>query len=53
MAAYTIRLFGDPVLKQRAAEITDIDGTLVRLSDDMAATMYTAEGLGLAAPQVG
>ncbi len=53
MAAYTIRIFGDPVLKQRAAEVTDIDGNLVRLADDMATTMYDAEGLGLAAPQVG
>jgi peptide deformylase len=53
MPPYEIRVFGDPVLKQRAAEITDIDGTLVRLVDDMVATMYAAPGLGLAAPQVG
>ena len=53
MSPYEIRLFGDPVLKQRAQEITDIDGSLARLVDDMAATMYDAPGLGLAAPQVG
>jgi peptide deformylase len=53
MAPYSIRLFGDPVLKQRATEIDDIDGTLVRLADDMVQTMYAAPGLGLAAPQVG
>ena len=35
MAPYTIRVFGDPVLKQRATEITDIDGALARLADDM------------------
>ncbi len=53
MAPYTIRVFGDPVLKQRATEINDIDGALVRLADDMFETMYDAPGLGLAAPQVG
>src|SRR2546421_10287792 len=53
MAPYEIRVFGDPVLKQRASEIADIDGRLARLADDMIATMYDAPGLGLAAPQVG
>ncbi len=53
MAPYTIRVFGDPVLKQRATEIDDIDGALVRLAQDMLTTMYDAPGLGLAAPQVG
>ena len=53
MAAYQIRLFGDPVLTQRAAEVTDIDGGLLRLVDDMVETMYGARGMGLAAPQVG
>ena len=52
-APYEIRIFGDPVLKQRASEVTDVDGTLVRLADDMVQTMYDAPGLGLAAPQVG
>ncbi len=50
---YDIRIFGDPVLRQSAREITDIDATLVRLADDMAQTMYEAPGVGLAAPQVG
>ncbi len=53
MAAYTIRVFGDPVLKQRAAPITDIDGAIARLADDMFDTLYDAHGAGLAAPQVG
>jgi peptide deformylase len=48
-----IRVFGDPVLRQRAREITDIDGRLAALADDMFETMYAAPGLGLAAPQVG
>jgi peptide deformylase len=53
VAAYQIRLFGDPVLTQRAAEVTDIDGNLARLVDDMVETMHEARGVGLAAPQVG
>jgi len=53
MSGYTIRVFGDPVLKQRAAEVTNVDGALVRLVDDMVETMYEAPGVGLAAPQVG
>src|SRR3954451_7938422 len=53
MPPYAIRLFGDPVLKQRATEVADIDGSLARLADDMIVTMHQAPGLGLAAPQVG
>ena len=50
---YPIRHFGDPVLKQRAKDVTDVDGTLARFVDTMFDTMYEAEGGGLAAPQVG
>ena len=53
MASYEIRLFGDPVLRQRATEVTDIDGKLARLAEDMVQTMYDAPGSGLAATQVG
>ncbi|MGH9214406.1 MAG: peptide deformylase [Acidimicrobiales bacterium] len=53
MATHSIRLVGDPVLRQRAAEVTDIDDKLVRLADEMLTTMYDAPGLGLAAPQIG
>lgn len=53
MAPYEIRVFGDPVLKQVAKEVTNVDGALVKLVDDMLITMYDAPGLGLAAPQVG
>ena len=52
-APFDIRKFGDPVLRTRAAEVDDIDGTLVRVVDDMLETMYAEPGLGLAAPQVG
>jgi len=53
VAPYEIRLIGDPVLRQRTADVTDVDGRLVQLADDMLATMYEAPGVGLAAPQVG
>lgn len=52
--AYTIRTFGDPVLKSRAAAVTDIDGKIARLVDDMFDTLYRSDsGIGLAAPQIG
>lgn len=54
MAPYTIRVFGDPVLKQRATEVGDIDGSVARLVEDMFSTLYESDsGIGLAAPQVG
>jgi peptide deformylase len=53
VSSYTIRVFGDPVLKQRCAEVAKVDGVLRRLVDDMVETMYDAPGVGLAAPQVG
>jgi peptide deformylase len=53
MATYTIRVFGDPVLKRPTAPVTDIDGALVKLVDAMYETMYDAPGVGLAASQVG
>lgn len=41
------------MLRQRAAEVTELDGSLSRLVDDMIETMHDAPGVGLAAPQVG
>ncbi len=52
-APFAVRVFGDPVLRRVASEITDIDGRLVKLADDMLATMYAEPGIGLAAPQIG
>jgi peptide deformylase len=52
-APYEIRVIGDPVLRQRAEEVADVDGKLAQLAGDMLTTMYEAPGLGLAAPQVG
>jgi peptide deformylase len=51
--AREIRVYGDPVLKTKASEVTNIDGKLVTLADEMLEAMYAAPGLGLAAPQVG
>ena len=42
MAPYEIRIIGDPVLRQRAAEVTQVDAALARLCDDMLHTMYEA-----------
>ena len=46
-------MFGDPVLRQRAREVTALDGDLARLVGTMQETMREAHGVGLAAPQVG
>ena len=53
MAKLKILTAGDPVLRQTAAEVTKIDKKLLKLLKDMADTMYAAEGVGLAAPQIG
>jgi peptide deformylase len=52
--AYEIRTFGDPVLKTPAAPVTEIDGKVARLVDNMFETLLTSDsGIGIAAPQVG
>ena len=53
MPGLTIRLYGDPVLKERAREVESIDGAVASLVDSMIETMYAAPGSGLAANQVG
>jgi peptide deformylase len=53
MATIPIRIFGDPVLRQRASDVAEVDGKLARLAEDMIETMYEAPGVGLAAPQIG
>ena len=45
--------YGDPVLKQRAEEISKDHKGLDKLIDNMFETMYSASGVGLAAPQIG
>ena len=48
-----IVLMGDPVLRQRATPVDIFDDELKKLVDDMYETMYHAEGIGLAANQIG
>ena len=50
---HPIRYYGDPVLRRRASEVTEFDADLKRLAADMIETMYAADGVGLAAPQIG
>lgn len=50
---HPIRYFGDPVLRRRARPVTRFDAALAELADDMIETMYDANGVGLAAPQIG
>ncbi|MDA0312471.1 MAG: peptide deformylase [Gemmatimonadetes bacterium] len=53
MALREIVLLGDPVLREEASEVDDFDEELRVLVRDMYETMYDAEGIGLAAPQIG
>ncbi|BCJ85123.1 peptide deformylase [Effusibacillus dendaii] len=53
MAIRIIRQEGDPVLREVAKPVREITKNILKLLDDMAETMYDAEGVGLAAPQVG
>lgn len=53
MASHKIVLLADPVLRQKAEPVTDIDEDIRQLLDDMVETMYDAVGIGLAAPQIG
>jgi peptide deformylase len=53
MALLAIRLYGDPILRKRAAPITSITPAIRSLAADMLETMFDASGAGLAAPQVG
>ena len=53
MQPYSIRIVGDPVLRQRAHEVTDIDGRLATIAEGMTGALYEASGLAVAAPQVG
>lgn len=53
MAVYRILTYEDPLLRQRAKEITKITPNIHKLLKNMAETMYEANGVGLAAPQIG
>jgi peptide deformylase len=52
--SYTIRTYGDPVLKSVASQVDDVDGKIIRLVDDMFDTLVeSGNGIALAAPQIG
>ena len=53
MAIRQIVQIGDPVLRKKSKVVEKIDEKIIQLLDDMADTMYHADGVGLAAPQVG
>ncbi len=53
MALRKIRTLGDPVLEKVAKPVPEINEKIKELAYDMLDTMYTANGVGLAAPQVG
>ena len=48
-----IRYLGDPVLRQPAKKVRQVDASIRRLIADMIESMYAAQGVGLAAPQIG
>ena len=50
---YPIVKYGQEVLERPAAPVTQFDGSLKKLVTDMFETMYAANGVGLAAPQIG
>ena len=53
MALRQIVKIGEPVLRKKSKVVKEINDRLIDLLDDMADTMYEADGVGLAAPQVG
>lgn len=53
MAVLTVRKYGDPVLRRRAARVESVTPELRKTIADMIDTMYDEVGLGLAAPQIG
>ncbi|MGC0771499.1 MAG: peptide deformylase, partial [Candidatus Acidiferrum sp.] len=50
---YPIVKYGDPILEKPTATVTKFDSELEQLAEDMFASMYAAQGVGLAAPQIG
>ena len=53
MALRNIRKLGDDILRKKCRPVETIDERILTLLDDMAETMYNANGVGLAAPQIG
>ncbi|MFU0823936.1 peptide deformylase [Clostridium sp.] len=53
MALRNIRVEGDEILRKKSRKVDDINSRILTLIEDMKETMYAADGVGLAAPQVG
>jgi peptide deformylase len=53
MSVRPVRIYGDPVLRQKAAEVGEFDAELQRLAQDLRETMQAYNGVGLAANQIG
>ena len=53
MAIRNLRIMGDPILEKVCKEVKEVTPRTQELIDDMLETMYDANGVGLAAPQVG
>ena len=53
MAVLKIRKYKDPILRQKAKEVKEIDGEILKLSENLIDTMIDHNGIGLAANQIG
>lgn len=53
MSVRPVRIYGDPVLRQKCVPVAEFDETLQRLVEDMHETMHAYQGVGLAANQIG
>ncbi len=53
MALREIRMYKDEILRKKSREVKDVNERIKTLAGDMAETMYKADGVGIAAPQVG
>lgn len=53
MSVRQIRLLGDPILREKARRVASVDSSVRELVQDLMDTMYDADGIGLAAPQIG
>jgi peptide deformylase len=53
MAILPVKVVPEPVLRRKSKRVSNIDGSIRKLAEDMIETMHAAPGVGLAAPQVG
>lgn len=53
MALRNIRKYGDEILRKKSRKVDNIDGRILTIISDMEETLYSANGVGLAAPQIG